>query len=410
MKNSSGSFQSRSEVFPSPGTPNCRHGPRAAAFQKGWSSERVPLSANCSRISMGTGAYLPYGNGRVLPSKWEDAEKWIFSPVAADGVERSSLPPARHRRPKSKSGPLGPHGYLPSSPIAPCFDVEKVGSFAANSPFSAGVLVVDRSLPDTRSGGICCAESARPSSAHADLIMRSASIHGCSETLLEPPSTLPTYQNEIFDYAKEVADLAAMKVFMKDVATQMSPVRSSQSSPKHAPSFMASPFSISHVQELDNHFKKLEIRDVQVDNQVTLTRWPKKQISRCSDKCSTNVVEFKQKTFEAKAFSWKVSETAKCLSKSKREEAKINAWENLQKAKAEAAIRKLEMKLEKKRSSSMERILRKLRSAQKKAGEMRIAAFDVQKHQVAKTTKKPSYFSRNGQISSLSGCFTCQAF
>jgi len=31
------------------------------------------------------------------------------------------------------------------------------------------------------------------------------------------------------------------------------------------------------------------------------------------------------------------------MSRAKREEAKINAWENLQKAKAEAAIRKLEV-------------------------------------------------------------------
>ncbi|KAK1376897.1 hypothetical protein POM88_033090 [Heracleum sosnowskyi] len=46
----------------------------------------------------------------------------------------------------------------------------------------------------------------------------------------------------------------------------------------------------------------------------------------------------------------------------KREEARITGWENLQKAKAEAAIWKLEMKLEKKRSSSMDKIMKKLKS------------------------------------------------
>ncbi|KAL5131682.1 hypothetical protein HKD37_12G034510 [Glycine soja] len=45
--------------------------------------------------------------------------------------------------------------------------------------------------------------------------------------------------------------------------------------------------------------------------------------------------------------------------KAKSEEAKISAWENLQKAKAEAAIRKLEMKLEKRRASSMDKIMNK---------------------------------------------------
>ncbi|KAI3799583.1 hypothetical protein L1987_34882 [Smallanthus sonchifolius] len=54
-----------------------------------------------------------------------------------------------------------------------------------------------------------------------------------------------------------------------------------------------------------------------------------------------------------------------------KEEARITAWENLQGAKAEALIRKLEMKLEKKKSASMDKILSKHRAAQIKAQELR---------------------------------------
>lgn len=70
----------------------------------------------------------------------------------------------------------------------------------------------------------------------------------------------------------------------------------------------------------------------------------------------------------------------------------------------------IQMKLEKKRSSSMDKILGKLRSAQKKAQEMRNAATDDQTHQVVRSAKKVSNFRRTGQIGSLSGCFTCHAF
>ncbi|CDP21931.1 unnamed protein product [Coffea canephora] len=64
----------------------------------------------------------------------------------------------------------------------------------------------------------------------------------------------------------------------------------------------------------------------------------------------------------------------------------VIAWEDLRKAKAEAAKRKLEMKLEKKRSSSMDKIMNKLGSISTKEG------------------------PRNEKLSSFSGCFTCHAF
>lgn len=69
-----------------------------------------------------------------------------------------------------------------------------------------------------------------------------------------------------------------------------------------------------------------------------------------------------------------------------------------------------QMKLEKKRSSSMDKILNKLRSAQRKAQEMRNAVNASQANQVARTARRISYFRRSGQIGSLSGCFTCHAF
>ncbi|XWS38877.1 hypothetical protein CRYUN_Cryun18bG0001100 [Craigia yunnanensis] len=60
----------------------------------------------------------------------------------------------------------------------------------------------------------------------------------------------------------------------------------------------------------------------------------------------------------------------------------------LMKATAEAALRKLEMKLEKKRSSSMDKIMNKLRTAKKRAQEMRSSMLANQAHQVTRTSHK----------------------
>nr|CAB3448017.1 unnamed protein product [Digitaria exilis] len=199
-KSSTASSRSRSGTgtgtFPSPGTPNYnRHCAGSMQYSKGWSSERVPLGTSSNRRYGGSGVVLPFNNGRKLPSKWEDAEKWILSPVSCDGVGRMSAPAPHHRRPKSKSGPLGhpagiPGAYAAVSPLVPCFDgVLAASNFAAHSPFSAGVLIPEHGrIGDFSSGRGRSGDegSSRSYSAEKEpYILRSASIHAWTETLME---------------------------------------------------------------------------------------------------------------------------------------------------------------------------------------------------------------------------------
>lgn len=130
--------------FPSPGTSN--YGDGSGGVPKGWSSERVPPSVNSGRRYIGGSTLMPFNSGRALPSKWEDAERWISSPVSGYSVNKSSLAQPQ-RRPKSKSGPLGLPGvaYNPNySPAMPVFDGGGVRNFMGpSSPFSTGVMVAE---------------------------------------------------------------------------------------------------------------------------------------------------------------------------------------------------------------------------------------------------------------------------
>ncbi|KAM0903820.1 hypothetical protein ACQ4PT_018423 [Festuca glaucescens] len=428
-KSSTASSRSRSGTFPSPGTPSySRHCAGNMQYPKGWSSERVPQGASTNRRYGGSGVVLPFNNGRKLPSKWEDAEKWILSPVSCDGIGRMSAPAPHHRRPKSKSGPLGhpagaPGAYASVSPMIPCFDgVLAAASFVAHSPFSAGVLMPDHLRNgDFSSGRGRCGDdgSSRSYSAEKEpYIWRSASTHAWTETLMEASAFAHISEeaaqavDDSLQGAQGETPLISSPIIKKDVATQMSPDDSIiSSSPKARHSCSSLP-SGHAIREPNNHTPKVEVRDVEVDDQVTVTRWSKRHITRGSDKRSTNIVEWRKKATEPRAPSFDEKERESCISKCKREEANITAWENLQKAKAEAAIRKLEMKLEKKRSSSMDRILGKLRSAQKKAQDMRttvsVSEDQCGEHQCAvRATKKASYLSRTGKP--FSCCFTYQA-
>ncbi|KAL7603746.1 hypothetical protein Lser_V15G18954 [Lactuca serriola] len=380
----------KTSLFPSPVTPNYR-----PPNMKGWSSERVPLPTNTNRRQVSSGL-MSYNSGRTLPSKWEDAERWICSPVGGEATLKQSIQQPQ-RRQKSKSGPLGPHGssfYSMYSPAVHTFDGGNIGSLSLlnGSPFSSRINSNNNVDRNVNSGNF--------PSLTEPCMARSVSVHGCSESLSQ--SLLRITQ-----------DGKTGDVSRRDMATQMSPEGSPYSSPRMRNSISVSnSLTVDELQQIRT--SKADVRDVQVDDQVSLSRWSKKTRTRIPGRrAGSDIVDdWKRKALEVRSADWEVSEMTKSLSKVKREEAKITAWENLQKAKAEASIRKLEMKLEKKRSSSMDKIMSKLRSAQKKAQEMRgsVLSNQVPRSSTSSSSHKAISLIRTPQIGSLSGCFTCHAF
>lgn len=85
----------------------------------------------------------PFCVGRTMPSKWDEAERWICSPVSAYAESRNSHGP-HQRRPKSISGPIVAPGvgalYSSYSPVVPLQQRLVVRNLVVGSPFSTGVL------------------------------------------------------------------------------------------------------------------------------------------------------------------------------------------------------------------------------------------------------------------------------
>lgn len=234
---------------------------------------------------------------------------------------------------------------------------------------------------------------------------RTSSIPGSGWSDLASDDSFPGSQDEKLD---DVADAEAMVSHVasrRDMATQMSPGSSTNSSPRGKFSFSPSTRSVAELQ--NDHPAKLEVREVQVDKGSTTISWSKRHGSRRIKKGLPGVEEFYQNVAGTCAPSLDLSEVAASISKLRREEAKITAWENLQKAKAEAAIRKLEMKLENERSYSTDKILNKLKIAQMKAQEMRISISATRGQQIPKTTHKAAFFHKHARMSLFRNCFTC---
>ncbi|QHO35007.1 uncharacterized protein DS421_9g271910 [Arachis hypogaea] len=158
----------------------------------------------------------------------------------------------------------------------------------------------------------------------------------------------------------------------RDQGTQMSPPESESD---------ANSSSISAMDQ-KNGYSGIEVRDVEVDSKATVIRWPKGH--------ATKLTSFQESNSEIQTSCSDIAKSTMDITKIQKEEAKIVAWESQQKAKAEATIRKLEMKLEKKRLSSMDKILNKLRRAQMKAEKMRSSIAMPQKQEQGQQGKQNS--------------------
>ncbi|CAI8609275.1 unnamed protein product [Vicia faba] len=349
--------------FPSPGAPYYRERTRRYENNKGWSSERVSKQTNDNSSSRRhtMSGLTPFSGGRTMPSKWDEAERWICSPVSASYADsrRNSHTQQQQRRPKSISGPIVPPlppGVACYSNYSPSAQQLRQGFVVRNlmvsSPFSTGVL------------------------APVAVSVRRYEEHDGNEE--SERSLVPRY----------------------DKGTQMSPTETENdvdSSPRSS--------ATSAIDQEDCLYPKLEVRDVEVDSEATVMRGSKRHGAKLIKNDSMHRSEMRENSADAQVSCWDIEESTLDTSKLRREEAKVAAWENLQKAKAEAAMRKLEMKLEKKRSSTMDKILKKLRRAQLKAESMRSLAPVQQEDRTSKICKVLS-FPKYVQIRSLSSCFS----
>ncbi|XP_027344122.1 uncharacterized protein LOC113856490 [Abrus precatorius] len=103
---------------------------------------------------------------------------------------------------------------------------------------------------------------------------------------------------------------------------------------------------------------------------------------------------------ESRAMAWDEAERAKYMARFKREEVKIQAWENHQIRKAEMEMKKMEVKAERMKALAQEKFANKLAATRRTAEERRANAQVKLNDKALRTTERVEYIRRTGHVPS----------
>ncbi|KAJ8503992.1 hypothetical protein OPV22_004878 [Ensete ventricosum] len=341
---------------------------------------------------------------RHVPSKWNDAEKWIINRQIAS-------PSVKKKTPAQNEG-----GHQTSSLCR---------------------VEMDSTIAEHKASVVQALDSMRNEfnqTASQDVAEKFSFVRSGEEVnhqefsrmkrLASEPTVVPPMQS----------------VSMRDIGTEMTPIptplgsitptRSSISSLPSTPrQGVASPLPTEEMKntEQDSETKggkdKLTEREMRLKirreiaalgiqlGKMNIASWAsKEEVEQRSPSPKALDVDPTDKEYEACAAAWEEAENTRHMARYKREEVKIQAWECHQKAKIEAKTKRIEAKAERVRARAIEKMAEKLAMTQRQVDEKQAAARARMNKQASRTAHKAEHIRRTGQISSKPNYLCCGGF
>ncbi|XP_014505592.1 uncharacterized protein LOC106765469 isoform X1 [Vigna radiata var. radiata] len=370
---------------------------------------------------------------RPIPSKWNDAEKWIMN--------RQNI----HANHSKKHVAHNQANRMASSMV-------RVAPESAHydHKLSTGKVTetkrVDFCQPTSHTGFEKF--SFVPSDAHSV----SGQAHGGNPVVESFPQSKDLKEvNELgLSSSRGTDDQSVMpgirSVAMRDMGTEMTPVPSQEPSRTATPVGSATPlrspvssmpstprrgapaptpldnmtdeFSQFPVENGRTHLSEEEMKiktrreiaalGVQL-GKMNIAAWASKdeQEKNQSSPQGTNMQEQERIEFEKRAAVWEEAEKSKHTARFKREEIKIQAWESEQKAKLEAEMRRTEAKVEQMRAQTHAKMVKKIAMARQRSEEKRAAAEARKNREAERTVAQAEYIRQTGRLPSSSSYICC---
>ncbi|CAJ1935577.1 unnamed protein product [Sphenostylis stenocarpa] len=361
---------------------------------------------------------------RPIPSKWNDAEKWIMNRqnIQANHSKKHTAHNQANRMPTTTVRVAPESGHydhkLPTGKVAETKRVD----FCQPAPHMGFEKF-----------------SFVPSDAH------SGQAHGRNPAMESFPQSKDLKEvNELgLSCSRSTEDESVMpgirSVAMRDMGTEMTPVPSQEPSRTATPVGSATPLRspvssmpstprrgapaptpLDNMTDEDSEFpvengtRHLSEEEMKIKTRreiaalgvqlgkMNIAAWASKdeQEKKQSSPRDTNVQEQERIEFEKRAALWEEAEKSKHTARFKREEIKIQAWESQQKAKLEAEMRRTEAKVEQMRAQTHAKMVKKIAMARQRSEEKRAAAEARKNREAERTVAQAEYIRQTGRLPS----------
>ncbi|CAI9783464.1 unnamed protein product [Fraxinus pennsylvanica] len=365
---------------------------------------------------------------RPLPSKWNDAEKWIMN---------------RQNIQFNNSKKTNMHNQVNRVSAA---NIVRVAPESTSSENKLSIERVDFCQPALQTGAwksAFASQEAQPISGQGNGVNALIDLCPESKDLMEVETMGSSCPKTMTEDTTGVP--APRSVSMRDMGTEMTPIPSQEPSRTATPVGSTTPFrsptssmpstprrgkpALSLIQhsvenslklsaekgktELSDQDQKLKTRreivalGVQL-GKMNIAAWASKDEKEKGNSRNETIDsnDLGGMEYENRAAAWEEAEKSKHAARFKREEIKIQAWESRQKAKLEAEMRKIEAKIEQMRAQAQAKMVKKIGMATQKSEEMRAAAEARKNRQAEKTAANVEYIRQTGRIpcSPFSSC------
>ncbi|KAK9267889.1 hypothetical protein L1049_010326 [Liquidambar formosana] len=364
---------------------------------------------------------------RTMPSKWNDAEKWIVSRqnAQANYTKKTVLQSQANRLPVTNMVRVAPEsaGNDHKISVNRVADTKRVDFCQPMSQMGLDrfsfVPTGTHPISGQASGGNAIIH---PCPQSKDLMEVGHLELSCTRSPTEDTTGLP----------------AIRSVSMRDMGTEMTPIASQEPSrtatPEGATTPLRSPTSSlpstprrgapaptptenttdDESRPTENSNKELSEQEMKLKTRreivalgvqlgkMNIAAWASKdeKEKNTSPVKTIDMEKLDRIEFERRAAAWEEVEKSKHTARYKREEIKIQAWESQQKAKLEAEMRRIEAQVEQMRAHAQAKMVKKIAMARQRSEEKRAAAEARKNRQAERTASQAEYIRQTGQFPS----------
>ncbi|KAL2343414.1 hypothetical protein Fmac_004699 [Flemingia macrophylla] len=374
---------------------------------------------------------------RPIPSKWNDAEKWIMNRqnIQTNHSKKNAVHNQANRMPTSMVRVAPDSGnYDHKLPTGKVPETKRVDFCHPSSHMGFEKFSFVPSDVHSVSG------QAQGRNPVVDSFPQSKDLKEVSELALSCSRSTDDQSGMSFNpNIDDIVMPGIRSVAMRDMGTEMTPVPSQEPSRTATPVGSATPLRspvssmpstprrggpastpLENMTDEDSHFpvenskKHLSEEEMKIKTRkeiaalgvqlgkMNIAAWASKdeQEKRKSSPRDTNEHEQERIEFEKRAAMWEEAEKSKHTARFKREEIKIQAWESQQKAKLEAEMRRIEAKVEQMRAQTHAKMVKKIAMARQRSEEKRAAAEARKNREAERTAAQAEYIRQTGRIPS----------